>query len=65
MWGNSETIVEIIYGESLSIVIMEVWSPSLEIGRSKDYPWNGSTSQVIGDGNGLPLTHNGEGEEIV
>ena len=30
-----------------------------------DYPWNGSTLQVIGSGKGTPLTRNGEGEEIV
>ena len=44
---------------------MGVWSPRLEIGRSNDYPCNGSTSQAIGDGSGLPLTGNAEGEEIV
>lgn len=43
---------------------MGVWSPSLEIGRSNDYP-QGSTLQAIGNGNGLPLTGNAEGEEIV
>ena len=38
MGRNSKTTVEMIYGESLSIVTMDLWSPSLEIGRSNDYP---------------------------
>lgn len=54
MWGNSETIVRMIYGENLSIGTMDVWLPSLEIGRSNDYKLKCFYTQA--SGSGLPLT---------
>ena len=63
MWGNSETIVRMIYGENLSIGTMDVWLPSLEIGRSNDYKLKCFYTQA--SGSGLPLTGKAEGEEIV
>lgn len=43
---------------------MDVWSPSLEIGRSNDYLEREYTTSD-GSGNGWLLARNGEDEEIV
>ena len=65
MWGNSETTVRMIYGESLSIINNGCLVAKLRIGEGQTTRTQVRRLQANGSRNGLPLTDNAEGEEIV